>query len=77
MSKFYHLRVYERPDLRTDCVVDEEQLAFFLEQVKKDFDDGKLVELNAWFNTFNRQRDFLVWEREEIKSWQYFEVLGI
>ena len=45
MSKFYHLRIFEKPDLRTDCIVDQKQ--------------------------------FLVYEREEIKSWQYFEVLGI
>ncbi len=77
MSKFYHLRVYEKPDLRTDLVVDQTQLDYFLDQVKKDFDDGKLVEVEAFFNTFNRQKGFYVWEREEIKSWQYFDVLGL
>ncbi len=77
MSKFYHLRVYEKPDLRTDVVVNETQLEHFLDQVKKGFDDGKLIELSCCFNTFNRQRSFFVWEREEINSWQYFEVLGL
>ena len=77
MSKFYHLRVYERPDLRTDVVVDQMQLEHFLEQVKKNFDDEKLIELEAFHNSFNRQKEVLVWEREEIKSWQYFEVLGL